>query len=48
MLSYCLKCRKNAKTKNPKVVKTKNGRIMHLSGNKDIFNEIPLLGPLLF
>ena len=37
MLSYCLKCRKNAKTKNPKVVKTKNGRIMLLSGNKDIF-----------
>ena len=31
MLSYCLKCRKNAKTKNPKVVKTKNGRIMLLS-----------------
>ena len=31
MLSYCLKCRKNAKTKNPKVVKSKNGRIMLLS-----------------
>ena len=31
MLSYCLKCRKNAKTKNPKVVKAKNGRIMLLS-----------------
>ena len=23
MLSYCLKCRKNAESKNPKVVKTK-------------------------
>ena len=23
MLSYCLKCRKNTKSKNPKVVKTK-------------------------
>ena len=31
MLSYCLRCRKNAKSKNPKVVKTKNGRIMLLS-----------------
>ena len=28
MLSYCLKCRKNEESKNPKVVKTKNGRIM--------------------
>ena len=31
MLSYCLKCRKNAESKNPKVVKTKNGRIRLLS-----------------
>ena len=31
MLSYCLKCRKNTENKNPKVVKTKNGRIMPLS-----------------
>ena len=31
MLSYCLKCRKNTESKNPKVVKTKNGRIMLLS-----------------
>ena len=30
MLSYCLKCRKNTESKNPKVVKTKNGRIMLL------------------
>ena len=28
MLSYCLKCRKN---KNPKIPKTKSGRIMFLS-----------------
>ena len=28
MLSYCLKCRKNTESKNPKVTKTKNGRIM--------------------
>ena len=31
MLSYCLKCRKNTESKNPKVVRTKNGRIMRLS-----------------
>ena len=31
MLSYCLKCRKNTQSKNPKVVKTNNGRIMLLS-----------------
>ena len=31
MLSYCLKCRKNRKSKNPEVMKTKNGRIMLLS-----------------
>ena len=31
MLSYCLKCRKNAESKNPEVVRTKNGRIMLLS-----------------
>ena len=31
MLSCCLKCRKNTQSKNPEVVKTKNGRIMLLS-----------------
>ena len=31
MLSYCLKCRKNTESKNPKVVRTKNRRIMLLS-----------------
>ena len=31
MPSYCLKCRKNAESKNPKVVKTKNKRLMVLS-----------------
>ena len=31
MLSYCLKCRKNTESKNPKFAKTKNGRIMLLS-----------------
>ena len=27
MLTYCLKCRKNAKNKDAKMVKTKNGRL---------------------
>ena len=31
MLSYCLKRRKNTESKNPKVVRIKNGRIMLLS-----------------
>ena len=31
MLSNCLKCRKNTKRKNAKVVKTKNERIMLIS-----------------
>ena len=31
MLSYCLKCRINTESKNPKVAKTKNRRIMLLS-----------------
>ena len=28
MLSYCLECRKNTGSKNPKVARTKNGRIL--------------------
>ena len=32
MLSYCLKCRKNTESENPKAVKTNNRRIM-LSSN---------------
>ena len=31
MLLYCLRLGKNTESKNPKVVKTKNGRIMLLS-----------------
>ena len=31
MLTYCLKCRKNTESKNSKVVRTKNRRIMLLS-----------------
>ena len=31
MLSYCLKCRKNTESKNLRVLKTNNGRIVLLS-----------------
>ena len=31
MLSYCLKCRKDAESKNSKIAKMKSGRIMVLS-----------------
>ena len=31
MLLYCLKCWKNTETKNTKVVRTRNGKIMLLS-----------------
>ena len=31
MLLYCLKCRKNTDSKNQKVARSKNGRIMLLS-----------------
>ena len=31
MLSYCLKCRKNTESINPKVSKTTNGKTMILS-----------------
>ena len=31
MLSYCLKCRKSTESKNPKIARTENGRIMLLS-----------------
>ena len=31
MLSYCLNCRKNTESKNPKSLRTKNGRIMVFS-----------------
>ena len=31
MLSYCLKFRKNTESRNPNILRTKNGRIMLLS-----------------
>ena len=38
MLSHCLKCRKNTESKDPKLVRTKNGRIMVLS-KCEVFNS---------
>ena len=35
MSLYCLKCRKNTKGKNPKVVRTKNGKTNLSESNKD-------------
>ena len=31
MISYCLKCKRNTESINPKVLKTTNGRMMILS-----------------
>ena len=36
MLLYCLKCRKDTKSKSLKVVKSINGRIMPLSKKKNV------------
>ena len=46
---YCLKCRKDTESKNPKVVKTKNGRIILLSkcavcDNKNLSGILRSLG----
>ena len=37
MLLYCLRCRKNAVSKNPRIVKIRNERIM-LSSNYVVFD----------
>ena len=41
MSSFCLKCRKSTESKNPKVMRSKNGKIMFLcevcKSNKLIF-----------
>ena len=39
MLSYCLKCSKNTKSKNPKFAMTKKRRIMLLSKCGSKFNS---------
>ena len=36
MLPYCLKCRKNIESKNPKAARTKNGILMFLSFYQDV------------
>ena len=44
MISYCLECKKNNKSINPKVIKTKNGRTTILSqcdvcGSQDLLKS---------
>ena len=36
MLPYCLKCRKNIESKNPKAARTKNGILKFLSFYQDV------------
>ena len=50
MSSYCLKCRKNTESINPRVSRTNNGKTMILSNLilKTSLNKIPLLGDILF
>ena len=43
MLSYCLKCERNTESKNKKVARAKNGRIMLLSKSKFIKQQKPRL-----
>ena len=49
MLSYCLKCRKNTESINPKVSKTSNGKgLLSNLGLRTPLNKIPVLGDILF
>ena len=54
MLSYCLKCKRNTESINPKVSKTKfikEQQAKRLSSNlglKTPLNKIPVLGDILF
>ena len=45
MLSYCLKCRKNTESKNPKVVKAKSGRTILSSNCAICGSEKPRFNP---
>ena len=40
MLTYCLKCKRDTEIVNPKVIKTKNGKTMLLSGRTVCGNKI--------
>ena len=31
MLTYCLKCKRNTKSKDAKMIKTKNGRLIYMA-----------------
>ena len=39
MLTYCVKCRKNTKNLNPKIFKTKNGRLIMQSKYTECGNK---------
>ena len=39
MLTYCVKCRKNTKKLNPKIFKTKNGRLIMQSEYTECGNK---------
>ena len=39
MLSYCLKCKKNTESINPKVLKTTNGKTMKESKKSKVIKE---------
>ena len=39
MLTYCVKCRKNTKKLNPKIFKTKNGRLIMQSEYTECWNK---------
>ena len=47
MLLYCLKCKKNTESKNPKVARTKNGLLSSLRIETPL-SKTPLVDPLLF
>ena len=54
MLSHCLKCRKNTESRDPKVVRTKNVRIMLLpkcavcNSNVPVLNDISKVNTLFW
>ena len=56
MLPYCLKCRKNTESKNPKVASTKKkiikqqeaSGLLSSLGVKIPLSKFPFVGPLLF
>ena len=46
MLFHCLKCRKNTESRDPKVVRTKNVRIMLLPKGAVCNSNVPVLNDI--